>query len=115
MTYGVTIDDHSNIYLTSLDGVRKFTAEGKQLWEHPVKHGYMYNTASIANGTVFCQDLKGHVFALAMDTGKVIWETRVSDAMGMNNGFTNVDNGIVVVDSNAGGPPRAAKQGCIGH
>merc|ERR1711963_577216 len=61
----------------------------------------MYNTASLANGTVYGQDLSGRVFALNMTTGKLIWETQVSDAMGHSNGFTNNDAGIVVVDSHA--------------
>jgi len=101
MTYGVTIDDDLSIYLTSLDGVRKFSEAGQLLWEHITRPRLMYNTASLANGTVYGQDLDGHVFALSMATGQLIWETRVSDAMGQNNGFTNNDAGMLVVDSHA--------------
>jgi len=59
----------------------------------------MCNTASLANGTVYGADLSGRVFALSMATGKQVWQNRISVSMGQNNGFTNVDAGIVVVDS----------------
>merc|ERR1719433_2141780 len=114
MTYGVTIDDELNVYLTCVAGIRKFSAAGEPLWEHITRPRLMYNTASLANGSVFGQDLNGHVFALSMATGELIWETRVSEAMGQNNGFTNNDAGMLVVDSHAYGGPGGASTSVSG-
>lgn len=106
MTYGITIDNKRNLYLTSLDGIRKFTESGHMKWEYKcdtAASAFIYDTASLGNGKVYGQDLLGNAFALDMETGKPIWTNKVSSAKGQNNGFTNVDvaDDVVVVDSHA--------------
>jgi len=50
------------------------------LWEHKVKQGAFEGTPAITGGkdkTVYIGDLDGSLFALNLDTGKVLWEYKV--------------------------------------
>ncbi len=55
-------------------------AELDVLWEHKVNQGAFEGTPAITGGknkTVYLGDLDGSLFALNLDTGKVLWEYKV--------------------------------------
>lgn len=112
MGYGSTMDNELNVYFTAIDGIRKFGPNGELLWQHITLPDNVYNTASLANGAVYAEDSSGHAFALDMATGNTIWRTQVTSStngahppmqldmfLTTPNGFTNVNDGIMVIDS----------------
>ena len=96
LTYGTAIDAESNIYLSAADGVRKFDQHGKMLWEYPSLPAEVMNAPSLYNGLLYGSDTHGHVFALDMQTGNLMWKTRVAENIGQDNGFNMVRAGIAL-------------------
>mmetsp|Transcript_23618 Transcript_23618/g.44604 ORF Transcript_23618/g.44604 Transcript_23618/m.44604 type:complete len:494 (-) Transcript_23618:70-1551(-) len=100
LTYGTAMDDNGSIYLTGADGVRKFAKDGTMLWEYGSLPAEVMNAPSLHAGKVYGTDTLGHVFALDMETGKPSWKTKVTEAIGQDNGFTMAHAGVVVIACN---------------
>jgi len=66
------IDSKNNIYLTSHDALRKFNPDGKILWNF-TDTSTIPEVPSLYNGAIYFTNDKGHVTALEMETGDVIW------------------------------------------
>jgi len=96
LTYGTTIDDDSNIYLSAADGVRKFDASGTLLWEFPTLPKEVMNAPFLYDGMVYASDTYGFVFALDMQTGKEVWNTQIAEKTGQDNGFNMVHDGVAL-------------------
>ncbi|CAE7730277.1 bamB [Symbiodinium pilosum] len=96
LTYGTAIDHQRNIYLSGADGVRKFDESGKQLWEYESLPAEMMDAPSLHDGKVIGSDTKGNVVALDMETGKVVWKSKVAKEIGQDNGFTMAKGGVAL-------------------
>lgn len=71
------------------------------VWEHITLPHYHMNNGQLYHGAMYNTDQGGHVRAISMETGKVLWVTKVSDYIGGNNGFTTVHDDIVISQSTA--------------
>jgi len=58
------------------------------------------DTASIYNGALYCSTTHGHIFAITMETGQLLWYTALSST-DMNNGWVSVFDGVVITGSDA--------------
>jgi len=98
------LDDRKNIYISSEDGVRKFSPDGEELWHYSAP-GPMAYCISLMDGAVFGTTLLGFVFALDMQTGKALWSERFALFNPTDTGYTEAHNGVVVagVESGNGG------------
>eukprot|EP00435_Cladocopium_sp_Y103_P013568 s560_g3.t1 len=95
LTWGTVLDNHLNVYLSAADGLRKFDADGKLLWEHHTLPAILMNAPAIYQGSIFASDTLGGVRALSMSTGKLLWYSNLSKPIGEDNGFTMVHEGVV--------------------
>jgi len=94
---GANIDGQKNIYLTSLDGIRKFSPDGNLLWTfHGEKE--MPDQASLYNGAVYVSATQGTIYAISMETGQALWETKLKSTDG-NNGWVSVSEDTVITGS----------------
>lgn len=100
---GVNIDDKKNIYLTSLDGIRKFTQNGELIWTFERQRNQseeLPDTSSLHNGVVYTSTTAGRIIALNMETGQPIWVTKLESCDG-NNGWVTAHAGVVITGSDA--------------
>jgi len=99
----VNIDDEKNIFMLTLDGIRKFSADGNLLWSYLPdwrKPGEeMPDTSSLYQGAVYVSTTHGHVVAISMDDGTELWKTKLPSCDG-NNGWVSVSEGTVILGSN---------------
>jgi len=95
LTYGTAIDNQMNVYLSAADGLRKFSKDGKLLWEVNVLPANLMNAPAIYQGSVFTSDTHGGVRAVSMQTGKPVWFTNTSKSICQDNGFNMVHEGLV--------------------
>ncbi|CAE7814485.1 unnamed protein product [Symbiodinium sp. CCMP2592] len=96
LTYGTAIDEDGNIYLSAADGMRKFGTNGLLLWEYISLPAEVMNAPALYQGRVYGSSTMGHVFCLDMQTGQEVWKTRVSEAIGQDNGFNMVHDGVAI-------------------
>mmetsp|Transcript_57953 Transcript_57953/g.180094 ORF Transcript_57953/g.180094 Transcript_57953/m.180094 type:complete len:476 (+) Transcript_57953:50-1477(+) len=97
------LDDEQNIYLHSLDGIRKFTLDGTLVWAYtPTRElgEEMPDTASLYDGAVYCTTTHGRIFAVSMKTGQELWSTKTSSTDG-NNGWVSAYDGVVITGAEA--------------
>jgi len=109
----VNIDDTMNIYLTSLDGIRKFTPNGELLWAytpHREVGEEMPDTASLYKGAVFVSTTAGRIVAVSMRTGEELWKTKLASTDG-NNGWVSVHEDTVITGSDANDLNRGESTG----
>lgn len=108
---GANIDDQKNIYLTSLDGIRKFSPDGVLLWTFNGDKE-MPDQASIYKGAVYVSATTGMIYAISMQTGKELWKTKLASTDG-NNGWVSVYEDTVITGSDSQamykGQPRPGK------
>eukprot|EP00413_Alexandrium_margalefii_P001577 CAMPEP_0204523412 /NCGR_PEP_ID=MMETSP0661-20131031/6825_1 /ASSEMBLY_ACC=CAM_ASM_000606 /TAXON_ID=109239 /ORGANISM="Alexandrium margalefi, Strain AMGDE01CS-322" /LENGTH=483 /DNA_ID=CAMNT_0051529111 /DNA_START=52 /DNA_END=1503 /DNA_ORIENTATION=+ len=90
------LDDQKNIYLTSEDGVRKFSPDGKTVWYYATTHGPVPTCASLWGGAVFGNTQDGWVFALDMRTGQERWAVQKAAAIAGDTAYVEAHDGIVV-------------------
>jgi outer membrane protein assembly factor BamB len=106
----VNIDEQKNIYMQTLDGIRKFSADGTLLWtylpawrengEEMPDSASIYHPSGWSHGAVYVSTTHGHVVAVNMADGTEIWKTKLSSTDG-NNGWVSVSEGTVILGSNA--------------
>lgn len=101
---GLVIDDKKNIYLSSTDGIRKFTSDGDLLW-----HASMmtWRIPTLYEGAVYVTTNSGTLVVLSMETGKQLWSKKYTDNLGTDISGVGVHNGVVVCESH-GGPDGGA-------
>ena len=72
-------EDGKSAYLRKLNGeVAKIDGTGKELWSVRAHVGAIPTAPTEKNGVVYVSSGKGHVSALAADTGKLLWEYQAS-------------------------------------
>jgi outer membrane protein assembly factor BamB len=68
-------EDGKFAYLRKTDGdVAKVDSSGKEIWSVPAHVGYIPTAPVEKNGVVYVSSGKGHVSAIAADSGKLLWE-----------------------------------------
>jgi len=109
---GLNMDDKMNIYMTSLNSIRKFSKDGQVLWvtDTRVEQGEeMADTSSLYNGTLYVSTTHGRMYALNMETGKELWMKRLHSTDG-NNGFVSAHAGVVITGSDVSSVVRGKKR-----
>lgn len=75
---GVLIDDKKDIYLSSMDAMRKFSPTGELLWTYCNPSGDPWTMPAIPtlmDGALYGDTDEGLVFSVNMTTGQEIWRT----------------------------------------
>jgi len=93
---GVVIDDKMNIYLSSSDGVRKFTTNGSLVWYRPM---ISWRIPTLANGKLYISENSGDIVALSMLTGTELWRAHFSSGLGSDVSGVAVHQGVVLTES----------------
>jgi len=98
------IDDEKNIYLSATDGrILKFNQHGSILWNYTSPMGALPVVPALLKGMMIESTVLGLVFALDMETGKELWNTRVANATsGDTAGILVVDDVIVLSTASVG-------------
>mmetsp|Transcript_115759 Transcript_115759/g.160619 ORF Transcript_115759/g.160619 Transcript_115759/m.160619 type:complete len:497 (-) Transcript_115759:115-1605(-) len=97
---GTLIDDEANIYISAMDGIRKFQgADGKELWHYypqPSDRLAISQVPSLMDGRVYgCSNMPSLVFAVDMKTGKEVWSTKVAHDSGGDTAYVEANDGRV--------------------
>eukprot|EP00971_Amphidinium_carterae_P140977 2793401-Amphidinium_carterae.1 len=107
ITTGKPVVDHNyGIYVAQEDAIRKLSPNGSLLWTWQPE-GYSYpgrhipNHPALYDGLLYDCLSDGHVFALDMETGAPVWETRVSAAIGNDASFVTAYAGRIFLDVDA--------------
>jgi outer membrane protein assembly factor BamB len=109
------MDGEKNIYLTCSEGIRKFSPDGKLMWEYASSQpGYallseITTTAGLWNGMVFSSTTMCELFALDMATGKQVWKVIMADRCSADSGFTVVHKGVLIQASDVAENSDCAK------
>lgn len=117
--YGTTVtgtplvDADLNIYISSIDGVRKLSIDGDVLWSWSVPNltqkFHAPKAAAIIAGKVVGTLTSGEAFALDMATGGIVWRVLVDDrGIGGDTGFVSGLDGRVLIDVVSPRPPNVA-------
>eukprot|EP00971_Amphidinium_carterae_P112605 2230098-Amphidinium_carterae.1 len=97
------VDDRKCVYLTQESVIYKLSPEGSLIWKwqpqnqqwpgrHLPRHSALYD------GLLYNCISDGSVFAIDMETGFQVWETRVANQTGGDTGFVTVYAGRVFLD-----------------
>lgn len=97
---GPLIDDKSNIYIASEDGIRKFNVDGKQLWFYSVE-APISTCPSLMDGALFGNTMAGVVFSLDMETGKERWARKHAVSVSGDTAYVESHDGIVITSVNS--------------
>mmetsp|Transcript_115330 Transcript_115330/g.337165 ORF Transcript_115330/g.337165 Transcript_115330/m.337165 type:complete len:466 (-) Transcript_115330:49-1446(-) len=90
------IDNNKNIYLASIRGnVYKFSKDGKVLWTHSEAHS-IPDVPAIMGGALYATNTDGQVFALDMQTGQMLWKTKVLKCSAGDTWSMTAGDGVVV-------------------
>jgi len=90
------IDEHKNLYVAALDGLRKFTPNGQILWFYKAEGFYMHANPSIMGNVVYGGGIAGVAFALNMEDGKEIWKKKYCEAQEMDTPYFEAHDGVVL-------------------
>mmetsp|Transcript_135907 Transcript_135907/g.290465 ORF Transcript_135907/g.290465 Transcript_135907/m.290465 type:complete len:459 (-) Transcript_135907:86-1462(-) len=93
---GLLIDDKEDIYLSSTDGIRKFSADGDLLWFYRVDSNRI---PSLYEGAVYTTSKHGQLVVVSMQTGKLLWSRKFTNALGTDISGVGVHDGVVVAES----------------
>jgi len=96
---GPVIDSGKNLYLTTADGIRKFSPDGSTLWHYKTPGG-INNMPSLMGDYVYGNCKSGHAFALDQNTGKEVWVVRPSHSAGSDSGYPAPYDGLFVMGTN---------------
>jgi len=102
LTYATAMDEDKAIYLSAADGVRKFSKDGQVQWERGTLPAEVTTAGSLYKGAFYNSAVNGSVFALDQTTGRTLWNTRVSESIGQDNGFVMVNEGVVIAAGSNG-------------
>lgn len=100
--FGQVMDGAENTYLTCSEAIRKFSPDGKILWEYArgqpryTLTGEITTSASLWNGTLYSSTVDCELFALDMETGDEIWKVTIADHCAGDSGFTMVHDDVVI-------------------
>mmetsp|Transcript_89809 Transcript_89809/g.199545 ORF Transcript_89809/g.199545 Transcript_89809/m.199545 type:complete len:486 (+) Transcript_89809:44-1501(+) len=103
---GPVIDSGKNLYLTTADGIRKFSPDGSTLWHYKTPGG-INNMPSLMGDYVYGNCKSGHAFALDQNTGKEVWVVRPSHSAGSDSGYPAPYDGLFVMGTDQGHDPRS--------
>jgi len=99
---GPVFDAAGCAYLTTSDGVRKFSPEGAVLWHAPQPDSRINNEISLLGDKVFGSDQNGIAFALSAETGVPVWRKKMADSSGGDAGYPAAYDGVFVVGAELG-------------
>jgi len=104
---GATLfDEARNLYVTSMEGVWKFSPDGQVIWHYTGDgHGHSHANPSLMNGALFGSTLSGVSFALSMETGKERWSVKNFEEVETDTPSVEASDGMVF----AIGDKRATK------
>mmetsp|Transcript_128423 Transcript_128423/g.287131 ORF Transcript_128423/g.287131 Transcript_128423/m.287131 type:complete len:484 (+) Transcript_128423:55-1506(+) len=100
--FGQVMDGAQNTYLTCSEGIRKFSPDGKILWEYakgqPRYHlsGEITASASLWNGMIYSSTVNCDMFALDMETGDLVWKVKIASTCAHDSGFTMVHDDLII-------------------
>jgi len=103
---GPVIDSAWNLYLTTNDGIRKFSPAGDVLW-HYSPPGDTNNEPVLLDDIVFGNTNNGFAFALDMNTGMPLWVKRPSLNLGSDVGYPSAYAGLYVMGVDLGHDKRS--------
>mmetsp|Transcript_48222 Transcript_48222/g.148859 ORF Transcript_48222/g.148859 Transcript_48222/m.148859 type:complete len:526 (+) Transcript_48222:84-1661(+) len=95
------LDVHRNIYLTTEDGIRKFSPNGEVLW-HYQGASNMVGSSSLWGNAIFGNTVDGHTFSLDLTSGKELWSKKYAQETGLDPAFVEVHQGVVVAGVDGG-------------
>lgn len=102
---GPVIDNAGNFYVITHEGVHKIGPQGQRVWFHQVPV-HMNNQVTLVGDTALgTRDGDGTAFALDVNTGATIWETKLAKDAGLDSGYPSAHNGVFVVGAEAGHHP----------
>jgi len=105
IAYGTAIDDKEHIYLTTDTSLWKLTPDGNTVWSYypePGRRANFFSAGSLLDGRMYASTLDGRVMAVSMDTGKLLWSTKVCEYLSEDNGFVSASEGVVIATSDNG-------------
>jgi outer membrane protein assembly factor BamB len=93
---GLVMDDERSIYLSSTDGIRKFSSDGQLLW-----HAKMptWRIPALYQGACYVSSSEGTMYALSMRTGEVLWSRNFTDHLDTDISGVGVRHGVIVTES----------------
>jgi len=103
---GPVIDTTGNTYLSTNDGVRKFSPEGQVLWHFPQPIKFN-NEISLLGDKVYGSNQEGTAFALHADTGTAAWIKKLAGSAGGDAGYPAGHDGVFVVGAESGLDPAS--------
>lgn len=89
------IDSTKHIYASAMDGVRKFSPDGRIIW-HYEPPSLMIANPSLMGSRLFGSTWHGHMFAVDIETGKEIWQVQPARDSEMDTPFVEADEGVVL-------------------
>lgn len=104
---GATIDAGGNFYLTTNDGVRKISPEGKVLWFFEMYNKHINNEVSLYSDKVYGSTQDGGGFALDAETGKPVWLRKLAGDAGMDAGYPAATEGVFLMGAKMGKDQRS--------
>lgn len=102
---GPVIDAAGSIFLTTNDGVRKFSRSGEVLWHHPQPNRHLNNQPALLGDKVFGSNEDGEAFALDSATGALSWKTKLAAKAGIDAGYPAASDGVFVAGADFGKDP----------
>lgn len=93
---GLVMDNEQSIYLSSTDGIRKFSADGTNVWHAPMK---TWRIPALSDGKVYVTNTDGEVVALSMKTGQPLWSSKFTSTVGTDISGVAVLDGVIVAES----------------
>mmetsp|Transcript_101778 Transcript_101778/g.308839 ORF Transcript_101778/g.308839 Transcript_101778/m.308839 type:complete len:518 (+) Transcript_101778:32-1585(+) len=93
---GPLIDQDRNIYLTSLDGIRKFDLDGKTLWTFHVESGAMCGMPVLMGAALYASATTGIIFSLSLETGQYIWSVTMPRSIGMDIHSLGIQDNVLL-------------------
>jgi len=89
------IDDDSNIYFTVVDGIRKFSPDGRVLWHY--SNGLSHACPSLMGDYLYGSTIEAHLYAVSLETGRERWSTVAAPgAVEMDTPYVEAHDGLVL-------------------
>mmetsp|Transcript_105523 Transcript_105523/g.308571 ORF Transcript_105523/g.308571 Transcript_105523/m.308571 type:complete len:473 (+) Transcript_105523:56-1474(+) len=91
---GALLDDRRNIYVSAIDGIRKFSPDGNQVWHWQGQH--VFHVPSLMDDALYGATIEGLMFKLSLETGREVWLHRHAEVGEMDCAYVEVSEGVVL-------------------
>jgi len=105
---GLVMDGERSIYLSSTDGIRKFSHDGRLLWQSLMP---TWRIPALEDGKVYATANNGTLLVLSMESGRTLWSSKFTTSIGTDISGVAVHDGVVITESlgsPGGGAARVA-------